>query len=373
MQNDIKQRERRGAVAGVVGTLVNLCLAAGKIAVGAIFGIVSILADGLNNLMDCGSSVLSVLSFKLSSKPADKEHPYGHERIEYVFSMVVAFIILLVSFETAKESFLKILSPEAPVFSGFAVGVLLASIIGKCVLYFYYKRTAKAINSEILDAAAADSLGDCISTSVVLVTLIISKLSGFNIDGYAGIFVAIFIAVAGIGVLKSAFSNLIGRAPDDEMLSDIKAKIESYPGVLGVHDLAVYSYGPNKYFASVHVEVDAKVDVLVSHELVDEIERDFVQNTSIILTGHLDPIVIDDERVNALRTYINSAVKDIDERFSLHDFRMVFGERRTNVLFDVAIPYDSELSRDEIKSMLEKKIAEADERFCPIVTIEYCI
>lgn len=373
MQNGAKSRERAGAVAGVVGTLVNLCLAAGKIAVGAIFGIVSILADGLNNLMDCGSSVLSVLSFKLSSKPADKEHPFGHERIEYVFSMVVAFIILLVSFETAKESFLKILTPEAPVFSYFAVGVLTASIICKCVLYVYYKRTARAINSEILDAAAADSLGDCVSTSVVLATLVISKLSGFNIDGYAGLFVAIFIAMAGIGVLKSAFSNLIGRAPDEDMLAEIKTKIESYSGVLGVHDLTVYCYGPNKYFASVHIEVDANVDVLVSHELVDEIERDFIENTGIILTGHLDPIVIDDERVNALRTYINSAVKAIDERFSLHDFRMVFGERRTNVLFDVAIPYDAEIHRDEIKAIIEKKVTEADERYSPIITIEYCI
>ena len=373
MQNNEKKRERAGAAAGMIGTLVNLCLAAGKIAVGVIFGIVSILADGLNNLMDCGSSVLSTLSFKLSSKPADKEHPFGHERIEYVLSMVVAFVILLVSFETAKESFFKILSPQEPVFSGFAVGVLVASIIGKCILYVYYKRTARNINSEILDAAAADSLGDCVATSVVLITLIISKLSGFNIDGYAGIFVAAFIAVAGIGVLKSAFSNLIGKAPDEDMLADIKAKIESYPGVLGVHDLAVYSYGPNKYFASVHIEVDAKIDVLLSHELVDEIERDFIMNTNVILTGHLDPIVIDDERVNTLRAYINAAVKDLDPRFSLHDFRMVFGERRTNVLFDVAIPYDSELAKDEIKAIIEKKISESDERFCPIITIEYCI
>lgn len=373
MQSDVKTRERAGVVAGAVGIAVNLLFAICKMAVGLIFGVVSILADGLNNLTDCGSSILSTVSFKLSSKPADKEHPFGHERIEYVFSMVVAFIILLVSFETAKESVAKIISPEALEFSYYAVFVLAFSIIGKCALYFYYKRTARRINSEILDAAAQDSLGDCVSTSVVLVTLVISELSGYNIDGYAGVFVAGFIALAGIGVLRSAFSNLIGKAPDGAMLTDIKERIESYSGVLGVHDLNVYSYGPNKYFASVHVEVDANIDVLVSHELVDDIERDFAQNTSIILTGHLDPIVVDDERVNSLRMEIDRAVKAIDRRFSLHDFRMVFGERRTNVLFDVAIPYDTERKKEEIKAMLENSVTSLDESFCPVITIEYSI
>ncbi len=373
MNTDEKSREKIGRVASLVGVAVNICLACGKMAVGLIFGIVSILADGLNNLTDCGSSLLSVLSFKLSSKPADKEHPFGHERIEYVFSMVVAFIILLVSFETGKESFLKILSPQEPVFTYYAVGVLVASILAKCALYLYYKSVANRINSEILAAAGADSLGDCVSTTVVLVTLVISRVTGYNIDGYAGIFVAIFIALAGVGVLRAAFSNLIGKAPDADMINDIKQRIESHSGVLGTHDLAVYSYGPNKYFASVHVEVDAGVDVLVSHELVDDIERDFAENTGIVLVGHLDPIVIDDERVNSLRLLIGEFVREMDERFSVHDFRMVFGERRTNVLFDVAIPFDTELSRDAIKCAVEQKVVSIDERYCPIVTIEYSI
>ena len=373
MNTDEKNRERAGGVASLVGVAVNICLAAGKMAVGLIFGIVSILADGLNNLTDCGSSLLSMLSFKLSSKPADKEHPFGHERIEYVFSMVVAFVILLVSFETAKESFLKILSPEEPAFSYYAVGVLCASIVGKCALYLYYKRVSKRINSEILAAAGADSLGDCVSTIVVLITLVISRVSGYNIDGYAGVFVAIFIALAGIGVLKSAFSNLIGKAPDENMINDIKNRIERRSGVLGTHDLAVYSYGPNKYFASVHVEVDAGVDVLASHELVDDIERDFAENTGIVLVGHLDPIVIDDERVNSLRILMGEFVKEMDERFSVHDFRMVFGERHTNVLFDVAVPFDTEFSRDAIRCAVEQKLVSLDERYCPVITIEYSI
>ncbi len=225
MQNEDVKRERAGGIASAVGIAVNLLLAAAKIVAGALFGIVSILADGLNNLTDCGSSVLSLLSFKLSSKPADKEHPFGHERIEYVFSMVVAFIILLVSFETAKESVTKIFAPTEVAFSYVALGILAASIVGKCLLYLYYKKTADRINSEILAAAAADSLGDCVSTSVVLISLVISKISGFDIDGYAGVFVALFIAWAGIGVLKTAFSHLIGLAPDATLVDKIKDRV----------------------------------------------------------------------------------------------------------------------------------------------------
>jgi cation diffusion facilitator family transporter len=366
-------REKQGRAASIVGITVNICLAAAKMAVGLMFGIVSILADGLNNLTDCGSSLLSLLSFKLSSKPADKEHPFGHERIEYVFSMIVAFIILLVSFETAKESFAKIISPAEVSFSLAAIAVLLASIFGKCLLYIYYKRTAARINSEILTAAAADSIGHCVSTSVVLISLVVSRQSGFDIDGYAGVFVALFIAWAGIGVLRGAFSHLIGRAPDAELIENIKERVMSHGGVIGIHDLSVYSYGPNKYFASVHVEVDANIDVLTSHELVDDIERDFAANTGIILTGHLDPIIIDDERVNVLREEIVGYVSSLDERFSVHDFRMVFGEWRTNVLFDVAVPFDTAISKSEIKELLEQKIVGIDSKFCPIITIEYSI
>ena len=192
-------------------------------------------------------------------------------------------------------------------------------------------------------------------------------------DGYAGILVSLFIAWSGIGILKETFSKLIGQAPDEEMIAGIKARVLAHPEVLGVHDLSVYSYGPNKYFASVHVEVDANVNVLVSHELVDEIEREFVEETNIIVTGHLDPIVIDDENVNALRKQVENIVQNLCCNFSVHDFRMVCGERRTNVLFDVAIPYDSGMSKAEIKAKIEEEIAAIDEKYCCIITIENAI
>ena len=371
--NEVEKRNVHGKIAGFIGILVNVFLAAGKIAVGAIFGAISILADGLNNLTDCGSSMISVLSFKLSAKPADKEHPYGHERIEYICSLIVAFVILLVAFETLKESINKIITPSPIAFSYWAIAMLCASILVKCGLYFYYRSVARKINSEILKAAATDSLTDCISTSVVLLTLLVSKFASVNIDGYTSALVALFIAWSGIGILRETFSKLIGQAPDEQMSSDIKNRILAHEEVLGVHDLAVYSYGPNKYFASVHIEVDANVDVLVSHELVDEIEREFIQNTNIILTGHLDPIVTNDERVNALRAQVQELVTAIDSRFSIHDFRMVFGEKRTNVLFDVALPFDSTLCKEKIKTEIENGIVALDEKYCPIVVLEHSV
>ena len=370
MQNEQKTRSRAGKIASAVGIFVNLILAVAKMSVGAIFGIISIVADGLNNLTDCASSLLSLLSFKLSRKPADKEHPFGHERIEYVFSMVVAFIILFVSFETAKESFNKILFPEGAEFSYVALLILIGSIFVKCTLYLYYRRTAKRINSQMLSAAAADSLGDCVSTAGVLISLIVSKLSGVDIDGYAGIFVALFIAWTGIGVLRNAFSYLIGRAPDEEMIANIKERILAYDGVLGVHDILVYSYGPSKYYASVHIEVDASVDVLVSHELVDLIERDFALNTSVMLTGHLDPIIVDDERVNTLRGRLDSFVKALDGRFSIHDFRMVRGPRHTNLIFDLVIPFEMSGQTKELKQRIDQRVQFEGKQYFTVITFD---
>ncbi len=366
-------RTKLGKRAGFVGIIVNVILALGKIAVGIIFGVLSVLADGLNNLTDCGSSVISVISFKLSSKPADKEHPYGHERIEYVCSMVVAFIILIVAFELIKESIGKIINPSEIMFSFVVIGVLTASVIFKLLLFFYYKAVAKKIDSQILSASAADSLSDCVATTVVIISVVVSKVTEYNIDGYTGILVSLFIAYSGYGILKEVFSMLIGKAPEQDVLKGIKEKILSYEGVLGVHDLSVYSYGPNRCFASAHVEVDARVDVLISHELVDAIEKDFIENLGIILTGHLDPIVVDDKRVNALREKIEKIISDIDSAFSIHDFRMVFGENRTNVLFDVAIPYDAKMSKAEIRKIIEEEVYKLDKKYCLVITIEQCI
>lgn len=367
-----EERSLIGKIAGIVGITVNILLALGKIIVGYIFGLVSVIADGLNNLTDCGSSVVSLVSFKLSAKPADKEHPFGHERIEYICSMSVAFLVLLVAFDTIKESISKIVLPTATVFSVWIIAVLAASLLAKLGLYVFYKITATKINSSILSASATDSLTDCISTLVTLICFIVSAVTGFNADGYAGIAVSLFIGWSAINILKDIFSALIGKAPDKQMIDGIKSKILSYGGVLAVHDLSVYSYGPNKFFASVHIEVPADVNVLVSHELIDEIERDFAENSNIVLIGHLDPVETDNPEVTALKEQVEKAIRDIDEKFSIHDFRIVKGEKRTNVLFDIAIPYDSALTKEQIKEKAETTVKNLNNTYHPVITVEYC-
>lgn len=354
--NQDKKRENMGKIASAVGIIANIFLAISKIVVGTLFGALSILADGLNNLSDCASSSMSLISFKLSNKPADKEHPFGHERIEYVLSMVVAFMILIIAFELFKESINKIINPTGLDFSYLIIVVLVLSILIKLSLFFYNKAIAKKINSEILKATAIDSLSDCISTFAVLLAIIIGKLININLDGYAGILVACFVAFSGIGVLKETMSMLIGQAPDEQMVNSIKERILAHEEVFGIHDLSVYCYGPNKYFASVHIEVDAKVDVLESHELVDNIEQEFFENTNIVLTGHLDPIVVDDEEVNIMRAKISELVSCIEENATIHDFRMVKGPNNTNLIFDIAMPYDSKISDEEIKNILNQKV-----------------
>ncbi len=370
MEISEKQREHSGKIASIVGILANIVLALSKIIVGALFGVLSILADGLNNLTDCGSSIMSLLSFKLANKPADREHPFGHQRMEYVLSMAVAFLILMIAFELLKESIAKIIEPTAINFSFLIVGVLVFSIIVKFGLFIYNSKVSQKINSQILKATAIDSLSDCISTAVVLVALGVGKLTGINLDGYAGVFVAGFVGYAGFGIFRETMSHLVGKAPDKEMVDSIKERILSYKEVFGIHDLSVYCYGPNKYFASVHIELDASIDVIESHEIVDVIEQDFFENTNIVLTGHLDPIVVNDEKVNELRIKVSNLVTDIDSEFSIHDFRMVEGPNNTNLIFDVAVPYECELSDKEIKDLLDKKIKTLGSNYKLVVKIE---
>lgn len=367
---DCKIREKIGLKYSIIGIFINIVLAICKIIIGAIFGFISVLADGLNNLTDCGSSIVSFVSFKISSKPADKEHPYGHERIEYISSMAVAFIILLIAFELIKESIAKIISPQISEFSSIVIIVLGISIIIKAIMFVLYKKASKKINSDVLKATSIDSLSDSIATFAVLLSVIIGYLSNISIDGYMGVLVAIFISIAGFKILKEMISKLIGQAPDKEFFDKVKNKILEYKNVLGIHDLNIYSYGPNKYFASVHIEIDANIDSLVAHELIDEIERDFLQSTNIVLTGHHDPIVIDDEEVNFMREQVEKFVLNIDDRFSMHDFRMVKGPTKTNIIFDVAIPFDTQMKEEEIKKIIKQQISQIDKKYMPVIMIE---
>ena len=365
-----KSRDYIGKKTSIIGLLANLVLAVGKIIVGSISGLISVTADGLNNLSDCGSSAVSFISFKMSSKPADKEHPYGHERIEYIASMVVSFLILIIAYELVSESISKIISPINNEISIIVLITLAASILIKCLMYFYYNHTAKIINSDLLKASAIDSLSDCISTSIVLISMFISKFASINIDGYAGLVVAVFIAIAGIKILKEVVSKLIGQAPDKEVFESIKLRILNHSEVLGIHDLNVYCYGPNKYFASVHIELDAKTDSLAAHEMIDDIEREFISETNIVLTGHHDPIVIDDKEVNEMRKKVSKLVSKIDKSFSMHDFRMVKGPHKTNIIFEIAIPFETKISEETIIETLKQEIEKIDKKYIPVIIVE---
>lgn len=370
MKNEMNLKERYGKLASILGIVLNVFLAVGKIVVGALCGAISVLADGFNNLSDCGSSVISLVSFKLSAKPADEEHPFGHERIEYISSMAVAFLILIIAFELVKESIAGIISPSASEFSYVIVGVLAVSIIIKGGMFIYNNALAKRFNSEMLKATAADCISDCVSTTAVLVALIVSKFTGVNLDGYCGILVALFIAWSGVGILKETMSRLVGQAPDKELVESIKQRILSHEGVIGVHDLSVYSYGPDKYFASVHIEVSAEVDVLKSHELIDVIEQEFITQTDIVLTGHLDPIVVNDEEVNSLRERITKIVSEENPEYSTHDFRMVKGQNSTNLIFDVAVPFNVksvESVKQDLKRIITDKIGN---EYNLVITVE---
>ena len=351
-------REAVGKLASVVSIVCNVILSAAKILVGVLFGVVSVLADGLNNLTDCGSNIIALISFKLSNKPADKEHPYGHQRLEYVSSMVVGIIVLLLSFEVATESVNKIIAPTETDLSLWTLVALGASIAIKLFMFVFNNKLGKTYNSELLKATATDSLSDTVATAVVLVSVIVADVTGFvYLDGIMGIGVAVMIALAGIRILKETLSLLLGQSPNKELILQIVSRIKKYPGIYGIHDLNVHNYGPNKYYASVHCEVDSAVPILDSHDLIDRIEREFLEQTDIILVIHLDPIVIGDPELDTYRDQIAQIVVQLDEHFTIHDFRMVKGPTHTNLIFDVATHFDTKLTDSEIISYIQREIS----------------
>ncbi len=363
-------RERYGKLSGIVGLLINCVLSAAKIAAGAITGVISVLADGLNNLSDCGSNVVSVIGFKMAGKPADKEHPYGHQRMEYVASMIVSLIILVVAFELAVESVNKIISPEPFEFSVFTLVILCVSVAAKLWMFFFNRRLGKAISSDMLKATAVDSITDVMATTAVIVAFVISYYTGVNLDGYMGCVVAIIVAAAGIGLIRKTMSRLVGQAPDSKMVKDIKERIMSFDGVIGIHDLNVHSYGQSKFYATAHVECDAAMSVMDAHTLADNIEHDFVTNTDIVLVVHIDPVVLDDPENNRYHEMVCRIVKDIDAEYDIHDFRTVKSPQGVKLIFDVGIPFGGALSEKQIEAAIADKVAAQDSSLSVIATVE---
>ena len=368
---DKKGRDRNalGAMTAGIGIALNTLLSAAKIAVGMIFNSVSVMGDGFNNLTDAGSSVVSLLGFRWANKPADKDHPFGHARYEYITGLIIAFIVLFLGIELGKGSIEKIISSGESDSSIVVISVLVGSILVKVFMFFYYRIVAKKINSSSLRAASVDSLNDTISTGAVLVCAVVSRVAKVELDAYAGILVAAFILFNGIKLVKETMSPLLGEKPDASLVKSIEEKILSYNGVQGIHDLIVHNYGPNRYFVSVHVEVDAGVDIMTSHETVDKIERDMLSD-GLNVVVHMDPLITDDERVNAMKKIARECLDEIDPALRMHDFRVVWGEKNINLIFDVVVPYGYRLSDDRLKAELSERIAEKDERCNLVVTVD---
>lgn len=369
--NDLSVRARCGKRAGLLGIVLNTLLAGGKIAVGILSGAISVLADGLNNLTDCGSNVVSVIGFKMSEKPADKEHPFGHRRAESVASLLIAVIILVVAVELAVSSAEKIITPAETDFSYLLMGVLVLSIAVKLFMFFLNRGLGKKLSSEALLATAADSISDTIATALVLVSAIVSRFADVDLDGWLGIAVALFIGFTGFSILKDTVSGLLGRAPEKETVENIEKRVLSFAGVKGVHDLIVHDYGQNKMYATVHVEVSDDLSITEAHDLADSIEKSFAAETGIALTVHIDPLVYGDPEIDRLKEEAEEIVQDIDPAFLVHDFRVVGGEQHKNLVFEVAIPFDCTLTETEILRRIREGVSRLNGGSCDcVVTVE---
>lgn len=358
-----------GSLASIVGIICNLILCAMKIFIGIVSNSVSIIADGVNNLSDASSSVITLLGFIISKKPADEKHPYGHARVEYLSGLAVAALIIVIGVELATSSFNKILNPEQVEFSAVLVIILLASIAVKTWMSLFNNKLGKVINSTSILATAADSRNDAITTSAVLLAAVISKISGFNLDGIIGLIVALFILWSGFGIARDTISPLLGESADPELIKLIHDQMLSFDKrILGIHDLMVHDYGPGQQFATVHAEINATEDVIEAHEMIDNAERMFKEKYHILLTVHYDPVIMNNPEQNKLRDKTNEIIKEIDERLKLHDFRIVSGKGHTNIVFDLVMPSDFTGREDEMKQRIEEKL-NADNRDMKYYTV----
>ncbi len=363
-------RDRYGKLAGAVGIISNSLLCAAKMIIGLLSGSIAIVADAVNNLADASSSLITLVGFKLASMPEDKEHPYGHARIEYLAGMAVSIMIILVGAELGKNSFEKILDPEPLDFSWVVVIVLLLAIAVKIWQAMFNISTGKKINSLTLIATGTDSRNDVISTSVVLAGVLAGHFFDLHIDGYLGMAVAIFILWSGISLVRETVSPLLGEAPDPELVHQIEEAALSFEGVLGIHDLVVHNYGPGKIFASIHIEVDSKVDVMISHDLVDNIEKKISSDLHIVMTAHMDPINVDDPNRAPLSEIIESTLSEIPGAVSFHDLRIVPGATHTNVIFDVVLEPDFRGQREDLCNILKERISGYDPSFQCVIEFD---
>ena len=366
-------RRAYGTMVSVVGMVLNLLLFGAKFTVGMLTGSVAIRADAINNLSDAGSQIISFISFRISAKPSDREHPFGHARIEYVASMIVSFLILLIGVELLKESVANIITPQPPERSWVSVAVLGGSILVKLWMALFNRTVGRRIDSAVMRATAADSLSDVLSTGAVLLSTLVLILFpdlSLNLDAYMGVLVAVLILLAGVKILREALNPILGEAPSEEIVRQINEVVRQYPAALGIHDLEVHNYGPGHIIAALHVEVDGKVDVFASHDMIDTIEQRLRREYGIAATIHMDPIVTDDAVIANLRARVLAAVRQIDPGINLHDFRLVSGTTHSNLIFDVAVPYENKTPDDRLRAAVAEQVRKIDPSYCAVVTID---
>lgn len=365
-------RTAYGVLASIVGILCNVCLFLVKFVVGLLVNSVSVTADAFNNLSDAASSVISFVGVKMAGKPADKEHPFGHGRIEYIAALIVSFLVLEVGFTFLKDSISKIRHPEVLNFQLVSVGILILSIGVKLWLGIFNRQLGKRIDSKVMMAVFADSMGDVITTSVAILSLVIFRLTGINIDGIVGIGVALVVMWAGVGIARDTLEPLIGEAIDPEEYDKVKRFVERYNGIEGTHDLIIHNYGPNQSMASIHAEVPNDVNIENAHELIDRIERDAVEELGILLVIHMDPIEMKDEQVMDLRKQVDTALRELDEACSIHDFRVVNGVGQINLIFDMVVPFGyGEEQQEQLRQRLMERLQEFDRRYQCVITMEH--
>ncbi|WP_312652209.1 cation diffusion facilitator family transporter [Aminipila sp.] len=363
-------RDQYGKLAGVVGIISNVILCAMKVLIGIFTNSIAIIADGINNLADASSSIITLIGFKLAAMPEDQDHPYGHARIEYLTGLLISAVIIALGFQLIKTSFDKVLHPDLMQFSYITIVILAISIAVKIWQARFNRSAGKKINSVALMATATDSRNDVISTSAVLISIIIGKLTNLQLDGIMGCFVALFIIWSGIQLIRETSSPLLGEAPDPALVTAILEGAESYEGVIGTHDLMVHNYGPGRIFASIHIEVDSERDIMESHDMIDNIERTLNQSLKINLTAHMDPVKLNDPLTAELRSILKETIAPLDGVLGIHDLRIIPGSTHTNIIFDVVLSSECKLKQSAVQAIINEKIKEINKNYFVSITFD---
>ena len=364
-------RKQYGTLAGITGILCNLFLFSSKLFAGWISNSISITADAFNNLSDAGSSIMTLIGFRMAGKPADPNHPYGHGRIEYISGLLVAIVIVLMGFELLMSSIDKILHPNPMTFEFVTIMILLLSIAIKFWMASFHMKLSKMLKSTSMKATAIDCLSDCIATGSVLAGVFFSYITDYNLDGYFGIVVSCFILFAGYNAAKDTIAPLLGQTPDPEFVNQLEKMLSSKDELIGFHDLIIHDYGPGRTMVTVHGEVPYPIDIMYAHDMIDELEMEIKKQLGCNISIHMDPVIIDDEETNELRAYCEKIVAGIDRHFSLHDFRMTKGKKKSKLIFDVEVPLDHKITRNELIGEINRELVKQYPDCYAVIEIDY--